>query len=190
MPCACWGSQSMSGRSQRRSSRLTLQVRRPKHPGVLARVPEPLRHLHEVRTRRKLQCSKGMSPIVQPKAAHRHLCQASRARRSARRSCRAVDGFRYAAPSCRTFWWHRVQKHYLGKQLALQTPTRRCHSGRRSAYGWVVPHSRALGAGGQVDTKCRAGGSSLSSPSPTIWRRRDWWCGAADWDPRVYAAVT
>ena len=34
MPRACWGSQSGSGRSQRRSSRLTLQFRRPKHPGV------------------------------------------------------------------------------------------------------------------------------------------------------------
>ena len=29
-----WGSQSSSGRSQRRSSRLTLQFRRPNHPGV------------------------------------------------------------------------------------------------------------------------------------------------------------
>ena len=34
MPRACWGSQSMSGRSQRRSSRLTLQFQRPKHPGA------------------------------------------------------------------------------------------------------------------------------------------------------------
>ena len=34
MPRACWGSQSMSGRSQRRSSRWTLQFRRPKHPGA------------------------------------------------------------------------------------------------------------------------------------------------------------
>jgi hypothetical protein len=31
---ACWGSQSRSGRSQRKSSRFTLQFRRPKHPGV------------------------------------------------------------------------------------------------------------------------------------------------------------
>ena len=31
---ACWGSQSRSGRSQRRSSRFTLQFRRPNHPGV------------------------------------------------------------------------------------------------------------------------------------------------------------
>ena len=34
MPRSCWGSQSRSGRSQRRSSRFTLQFRRPKHPGV------------------------------------------------------------------------------------------------------------------------------------------------------------
>ena len=34
MPRACWGSQSRSGRSQRRSSRFTLQFRRPNHPGV------------------------------------------------------------------------------------------------------------------------------------------------------------
>ena len=33
MPRACWGSQTMSGRSQRRSSRSTLQFQRPKHPG-------------------------------------------------------------------------------------------------------------------------------------------------------------
>ena len=48
----------------------------------------------------------------------------------------------------------------------------------------------ALGAGGQVDTKLPRGGRRSSPPSPTIWRRRDWWCGAADWDPRVDAAVT
>ena len=34
MPRACWCSQSWSGRSQRRSSRFTLQFRRPAHPGV------------------------------------------------------------------------------------------------------------------------------------------------------------
>ena len=34
MPRACWGSQYRSGRSQRSSSRFTLQFRRPKHPGV------------------------------------------------------------------------------------------------------------------------------------------------------------
>ena len=32
-PRACWSSQSRSGRSQRRSSRFTLQFRRPAHPG-------------------------------------------------------------------------------------------------------------------------------------------------------------
>jgi hypothetical protein len=36
MPRACWGSQLRSGRSQRRSSRSTLQFRRPAHPACRA----------------------------------------------------------------------------------------------------------------------------------------------------------
>src|SRR6478609_2862356 len=36
MPRAFWGSQSRSGRSQHRSSRFTLQFRRPEHPGPAA----------------------------------------------------------------------------------------------------------------------------------------------------------
>ena len=34
MSRACWGSQFRPGRSQRRSSRFTLQFRRPAHPGL------------------------------------------------------------------------------------------------------------------------------------------------------------
>ena len=37
MPRACWSSQSWSGRSQRRSSRFTLQFRRSAHPGGSSR---------------------------------------------------------------------------------------------------------------------------------------------------------
>src|SRR6478736_79014 len=36
MPTACWGSQSSSGRSQRRLFNNTLQFRRPEHPGPAA----------------------------------------------------------------------------------------------------------------------------------------------------------
>ena len=38
MPRACWGSQSVSGRSPRRSSRFTLQFRRPAHPRRVVRL--------------------------------------------------------------------------------------------------------------------------------------------------------
>ena len=78
MPGACWSSQSWSGRSQRRSSRFTLQFRRPAHPGVssgCSTQPIPSSGHNKVyEAPRELIGASGAALTEMPRHADRGLC--------------------------------------------------------------------------------------------------------------------